>query len=796
MKKNAVKFLLVLVIGLGHITSLTAQQDLTLYNMEVVPQRMYANPAFFPSYSKVNIGLPLMSSNYMSLSNSGFKYSDLVKHRSDDSLYIDYNNMLSKLSKTNYISTSVRTDLLSFGFVVKEKNYFSFNVTEKVDVNFNYSKDFMSFIGNGNAPTMGQTQNFGFGLNATHYREYGLGYSRKINDKLTIGGKVKYLYGMENISTENANISLTTDPNDFSITAKTNVNIRTSGLDTGSLNGISKNVPGYLTKRPNNGMGIDLGGTYKLTDKILLSASMVDLGFIKWRNVDNSNTIIQSNSSNPNFVYRGVDLNSFIGNSSGNSLQKISDTLQKSLKVDSTHSTYTTRLSTQIYLGGNYKLNEKTNAGLLFYGQFYDKIIHPALALSFNQRLGRWLNYSVSYSMYNRSYNNVGLGMGLNLGPVQLYMVSDNVLGAVFPQNAKNLQLHFGINLTFGRKLDKDKDGISDKKDKCPDVPGIKEFNGCPDKDHDHIEDKDDMCPNDSGSIELKGCPDRDRDKVIDLSDSCPDIPGSIKFNGCPDKDGDGIIDKYDMCPNDSGSVELKGCPDKDGDKVIDKNDACPDKPGPASNKGCPEKTLNLINPKGDVLNSSPVRKDGSFSFDYLPPDKDAVFKLVNTTDTALANVKIVVAGTAKIAYKDNTGAYRFKIEEPKPANAPQVAVKLEAKEAEILKKAFNNLEFNSGKDVIKNESFTSLDELAGLLAKKPTWNLKVSGHTDNVGNPKANLVLSQKRAEAVKKYLVSKGISENRFKVEWFGGTKPIATNKTEAGRQQNRRVEMMITE
>ena len=795
MKKNTFRFFLVLALSLFGTIASFAQQDLTLYNMEVVPQRMYVNPAFFPSYSKVNIGLPAISSNYLSLSNSGFKYSDLVRHRADDSLYIDYNNMLSKLAKRNYISSSIRIDLLSFGFAVKN-NYFSFNATEKIDVRFSYTKDFMSFLGKGNGASLGQEQNFGFGLNMTHYREYGLGYSRKIDDRLTVGGKVKYLYGMENISTERSNVSLTTDPNDFSLTAKSDIKINMSGLDSTSTNNISKDPSAYLSKRKNNGMGIDLGGTYKLTEKISLSASMIDLGFIKWK--DDSHMNIQSHDKNASFTYKGIDLNNFINkDSTNNPTKKVTDSLQKVFKLDSTHNTYTTKLSTQLYLGGNYYFREKINVGAVAYGQFFDKKIHPALALSFNQRLGRWLNYSVSYSMYNRSYNNIGLGMGLNLGPVQLYTVSDNLLGAIFPQNTKNLHLHFGINLTFGRKLDKDKDGISDKKDKCPELPGIKEFQGCPDKDHDHVPDQEDICPSDSGSVELKGCPDRDGDKVTDITDSCPDVAGSVKFNGCPDKDGDGIFDKDDLCPNDSGSVELKGCPDKDGDKVIDKEDACPDKQGPPSNKGCPEKTLNLINANGDVLSSSTVRKDGSFSFSYLPPDKEAIFKLANTKDTGATEVKVVIDGVSKIAYKDNTGnLYRFKTEEPKPVNAPEVAVKLEAKEAEVLKKAFSNLEFNSGKDVIKTESLSSLDELAGLLNKKPEWRLKISGHTDNIGNAKTNLQLSKKRAEAVKNYLVSKGVAADRFKVEWFGGTKPVASNKTEEGKKKNRRVEMMIIE
>ena len=127
--------LLLLIVLLTNYTA-SAQQNFTLYNMEAVPQRMYANPAFMPSNSKVYVGLPILSSEYLNFSNSGFKYSDLIKHRGD-SLYVDYENMLSKLSKNNYISAAFQHDILSFGFKIK-KNYFSFNATEKINLRFPY----------------------------------------------------------------------------------------------------------------------------------------------------------------------------------------------------------------------------------------------------------------------------------------------------------------------------------------------------------------------------------------------------------------------------------------------------------------------------------------------------------------------------------------------------------------------------------------------------------------------------------------------------------------------------------
>ena len=147
-----------------------------------------------------------------------------------------------------------------------------------------------------------------------------------------------------------------------------------------------------------------------------------------------------------------------------------------------------------------------------------------------------------------------------------------------------------GIVIKFGSK-DTDKDGIPDNKDACPEVAGLKEFNGCPDTDGDGIPDKDDACPQVKGLKEFNGCPDTDGDGIPDKDDACPEVAGPKQFNGCPDTDGDGIADKDDKCPDVAGPAENGGCPwpDTDGDGVLDKDDLCPEVAGPASNKGCPE---------------------------------------------------------------------------------------------------------------------------------------------------------------------------------------------------------------
>jgi len=111
-----------------------------------------------------------------------------------------------------------------------------------------------------------------------------------------------------------------------------------------------------------------------------------------------------------------------------------------------------------------------------------------------------------------------------------------------------------------------------------------------------------------------------------------------------------------------------------------------------------------------------------------------------------------------------------------------------------ILKEAFNNLEFELGNAVIKTESYPYIDELATVLMAQPTWRLDIAGHTDNSGSDKTNMALSKARAEAVKSFLVQKGIAENRINIYYFGESKPIASNDTEEGRAKNRRVEFRI--
>ncbi len=180
--------------------------------------------------------------------------------------------------------------------------------------------------------------------------------------------------------------------------------------------------------------------------------------------------------------------------------------------------------------------------------------------------------------------------------------------------------------------------------------------------------------------------------------------------------------------------------------------------------------------------------EDGKFNFKQDIDKKAHKFRLLGTATDTISEVYVTGPNLRGKFAKKNGSFFQF----PQEAEA----VELTPEEQAVVKKAFDNLEFATGKDIIKPESLASLDELAQLMKKYPGWKLKIEGHTDNVGVRAKNVELSKKRAEAVKKYISSKGISPTRFEVKWYGPDRPVAPNDTEEGRQKNRRVEMTIVE
>jgi|CXWL01.1.fsa_nt_gi outer membrane protein OmpA-like peptidoglycan-associated protein len=310
-------------------------------------------------------------------------------------------------------------------------------------------------------------------------------------------------------------------------------------------------------------------------------------------------------------------------------------------------------------------------------------------------------------------------------------------------------------------ETDKDGDGVLDKDDQCPSLPGPVENKGCPveapkDRDADGIVDPLDKCPDQpedkDGWQDEDGCPevDNDGDGLLDQADRCPNEPGPIQNIGCPvtDKDGDGINDDKDKCPSEAedkdGFQDEDGCPDldNDADGLPDGMDACPNEAGPPENKGCPDKD-----------------RDGDGISDRLDecPDQPGV--------------------------KEEKGC---------PKKYKMVVV---TKDRIEIKK---QIKFATGSaKIVGAESNIIIGEVGQALKDNPQIKkIRVEGHTDSVGEESTNLKLSQNRANSVMSALIKQGVDPARMEAVGFGETKAIASNSTASGRAENRRTEFNIVE
>lgn len=338
--------------------------------------------------------------------------------------------------------------------------------------------------------------------------------------------------------------------------------------------------------------------------------------------------------------------------------------------------------------------------------------------------------FGISMPIQYNQLSGLSFGTGLRLGPV--WVGSNNVFNTFFSKeiDGLNVQALVKVPIPYTRVKDSDGDGVSDKNDLCKDVWGILKKQGCPEDD-------------------------RDGDGVADDVDVCPDIYGLAQFNGCPDSDNDSIPDMDDECPNIAGPKEFNGCPDTDGDGLRDIEDECPNIYGLMEFNGCPDTDNDSI---PDHIDACPMIK-GLAQFNGCPDtDGDGI---QDSEDECPEE-----PGTA-----ENNGCPVY-----------------EKVEFAI------HIGFKSGKAKLTQDSYQYLDQLVQLMNDNPDCWVKLDGHTDSTGSDAINNKLSQDRVDAIKFYLVDKGINPNRIVARGHGSSMPIAPNDTAEGRAKNRRVDINL--
>ena len=466
-----------LLIGLS---SANAQYLRSAYFMEGTSSRLQLNPGLQPMRGYFNV--PFIGSFNVGAYSNVLGVEDIKDILdSGDKLY-NNDKLYSRLKKENHLNVNFNTDILSLGWY-KGKGFWSVNVGLRADVDANIQKNMFEYMRQVDAASQngintladicqlnGSFQNMH--LNVNVWTEIGLGYSRPVNDKLTVGGRLKVLLGLARAEMKIDNFSFDAQCNSdllanktfeqiqeeinsghlnentplghvkYAVDAEVSTSLKGSGLkynQDGSISGFD--VKAEDLGIAGAGFGIDLGATYKILDNVTVSAAVLDLGFIKWKG--NSTTMAKASESSNEAIT--------VGN-----YQEISDKYTSSdfLNLDrfnlsessaESQKSYKKKLASTILLGGEYDMfNHKLGFGAMYTARFVQPITMHEVTFSATYRPKNWFNVALSYSPVQASGKSFGLAM--KLGP--LFIGTDYMF---FGNNTKSVNGFLGLSIPLGK---------------------------------------------------------------------------------------------------------------------------------------------------------------------------------------------------------------------------------------------------------------------------------------------------------------------------------------------------------
>lgn len=437
-----------------------AQVSRSIYFQKQLPGANQLNPAFHPDV-KFYVNAPYLSSFYLGF-ESPFSFEQLTgEWEAGDSLYIDRDRVFKSLKNRNYFSFELYNEFWRSGFSFG-RHFFHLNIAKVFSAKFAFEKDLIGLLlyGNANERYFGKTLNLDRnGLNMTSYHEIGLGYSFEVNQKLTLGTRLKYLNGAFNVWTEKSNIILyTNEASNYPLTATSDFLIKTSSTISDFDNMIDQ-IEGYkwFNFTGNHGYGMDLGADFHPNEQLGFSASVVDLGWIRWKqNVNN----FYSENPGVAYTFSGFDINDFIQEGSFNDTVDFLDTITDQFRLAKNSEPYTSHLSPKVYLGAVWSISDKNDLGLMIRTDFAEDRTQPSITVNYTRQIGKWASVYGNYSILASQIANIGLGFSVRFGPVQIYLLNDMAYALVIPTRARNYNFHYGINFLFGKKHDPTFKGI------------------------------------------------------------------------------------------------------------------------------------------------------------------------------------------------------------------------------------------------------------------------------------------------------------------------------------------------
>jgi len=469
MKKYIFLFLTGFFISLNTFSQTVGITDF----MRLNPYSNLNNPAYFMPYNGY-VGIPGISNINFSYYNTGLIYKNLIKTDRDwNPIKFTPNKFVNSLHPTsNWLNTNFNMELLGFGFRV-DKYFFSFSYRLKMEERFRYNRDLFGFLLQGNlaqnsdgdylySPAILEIE-----PNINIYHEMSIGFQGQIFDWLYVGARPKILFGLVNVSTNRFNAKVYTDPDDYTISGNHDISMNVASvvpfykkgangsieLNSEALSNFGNNILRNAFSK-NLGFAIDLGAVYRINQHIRVSASLTDLGFIRWRG-EGAVLNIASNLLVNSFEFSGFtadQISDFIGDK-----EKVKQYLSFDTIVNIVNNNfdlndpkaYNTMLTSKIMLDGYFDLTPSNRFILQFKGYIMGKNFLPQFTMAYNGTFFNVFDIVVSYSMMRKSFANLGLGLGIRMGPVHLYAGTDNILAAANILNATKANVTAGLLINF-----------------------------------------------------------------------------------------------------------------------------------------------------------------------------------------------------------------------------------------------------------------------------------------------------------------------------------------------------------
>lgn len=470
MKTFMNKKLLVAVSVLATVFSAQAQYLRTSYFMEGASTRVQMNPGLQPTRGYLN--LPLIGSFNVTANTNSLGINDFMEITKDGNDFLNNNTLYNSLQQDNRLNMNLNTNIMSFGWI-KGKNFWSVNAGLRMDIGAQINKDMFRMMREMNGfdieSVAGSKQSYKMGnqsINMNAYAEVGLGFSRRITEKLSVGARAKMLLGLArtevNIEQFDLNLDIPDVPNvdnmtqeelmnyefsesdwygkGYSYNAKANVvtTLKGGGMtfdDNNMINGFDLDASSFGIA--GTGFGIDLGASYSILKNLTVSAAVLDLGVMKW---NKNNTTMAEVNGEENVTINADNYEQYIG---GELLSLDRFDFEKDENADYKTST---KLSTTVLLAAEYGLlNNKLSVGAVYSSRFVQPKTQTELTFLATLRPSNAFNAAISYSPILAGGKS--LGLALKLGP--LFLGTDYMY---FGGNSKSVNAFFGLSIPLGGK--------------------------------------------------------------------------------------------------------------------------------------------------------------------------------------------------------------------------------------------------------------------------------------------------------------------------------------------------------